>query len=225
MIWLYYVLAIGIILYTFHSAFENEVQLDRIEILNSTHSGVYNFTQLRIDRLNQWSHALQTDVDILVDVDDYWEIEAYFYYNRYDTINYVQTSIQIARTALCNVFERFRPVIAFEARKNATNFPAPIFGKRICPIKAVIKLTQIDSNYYKIIFYCQCRVDIGLKIYQLLPAKCPQYFYPDFGEKRFIFTIKMQKWPRWMSTWELIALRCSFNFNKEVLLTTKLWAQ
>lgn len=138
MIWLFYILAVGAVLYTFHSVFVNEVQLDRIEVFNSAqYEGLYTVTQLRIDRLNPSTHTLQSDVDILVDIDDNWEIEAFFLYNRFDKSNYTTTPIQIVRTTLCNVFERFRPFIASNARRNVTNFPVPIFGYRICPIKPV----------------------------------------------------------------------------------------
>lgn len=138
MIWLFSILAIGLILYTFHNVLLNEVHLDRIEMVNSTYyEGVFNLTQLKIDRINHNSYALQTDVEILVDLDEDWEMEAYFYYNRFGNNNYFKTPNQIFRSRVCNVLERYREFIAF---RNVTNLPEPKFGQRICPIKVVTKI-------------------------------------------------------------------------------------
>lgn len=149
MIWLLSILTIGVILITLHSVFVNEIHLERIEILNSTYSqGVYNFAQIRIDRINHKLYNLQSDVEILIDVDKSWEIESHFYYNRFNNYNYIKTPIQIPRTSLCSSLERFKPWITFDETKNVTNFPKPQFGTRICPIKAVTKTPP-----YNIIFY------------------------------------------------------------------------
>lgn len=141
MTWLFFIFAIGLIFYTFHSVFVNEMELDRIEIVNLTHSqGVYNFTQLKNYRLNQRTHALESDVDILVDLDENWEIEAHFYYSRFNNNHYTETSIHIQRALLCNVLEKYKQFITFDTTKNITNFPVPTFGRRICPIKAVTNI-------------------------------------------------------------------------------------
>lgn len=60
-----------------------EFQFDQIVLINSTNRAeLYNFSSIRIAKFNRTTYVLNTMVEWFVDVDDSFEMDVTFYYNR-----------------------------------------------------------------------------------------------------------------------------------------------
>lgn len=112
-----------------------DLHFDRIEMLNETYlEEVFNFSQLRVSKFNRTVHIVNGDFESFVDLDRRFSVEAAFYFNRFNNMQYYKTPMRLVKTKMCEVYEKFGSEVERAVQKNFTNLHSAT-GK--CPLKKV----------------------------------------------------------------------------------------
>lgn len=131
-----YLLAICLTISNFGTILTDEVQFDRTELLNSTYyEGIYNVTLFRIAKFNRTTYVLNVEFENFVDIDQNYEVEVKFYFNRLNNNQYNLSPIRVPRSSFCAVAQKFHSMIITSATKNSTNLYNP--DGSACPLKKV----------------------------------------------------------------------------------------
>lgn len=117
---------------------EVEVYFDRIELLNATYvPGLYNVSVFRVGKFNRTTYVFNADVETFIPVDDDFDVEVIFYYNRFNNNQYSRTPIRVPRTNLCKTVESFYTMMTTAEIRTSTNIPPVKRGVKWCPVEAV----------------------------------------------------------------------------------------
>lgn len=113
------------------NAVSDEMQLDHVEIVNSTQ--IFNISSVRITRSNHTTYVLNAEMDSMAKVSQNHEIEANFYFIRSNNQHYTKSVMKITRRPYCAMMQKFIPLTP----KNTTN----IFNQEemACPLNKVSK--------------------------------------------------------------------------------------
>lgn len=119
--------------------FTTEIQVDRVELLNSTFSdGIYNISELRVTKFNRTSYVLNLDAEIFFDVDQSVDAELTLHHNRMNNNEYNKMPFGLAKKSLCTYLEKYYKSILMEPMKNISNSPQLGPKDNVCPIPKVI---------------------------------------------------------------------------------------
>lgn len=116
----------------------NEAQFDRTELLNSTYyEGIYNVSMFRIAKFNRTTYVLNVEFENFIDIDENYELEVKFYFNRLNNNQYNLSPMRIPRSSYCATMQKFQSIIMSEETKNTTNLYNP--DGTACPLQKVSK--------------------------------------------------------------------------------------
>lgn len=131
-------LVIYLLIFQCGNVLTTEIQLDRFEILNSTHKeGFYNFSELLITRINRTTYVLNFQTTIYKDIDANCEFEISFHHNRLNNNQYKKTPFSIPRQLCCQPLEMYYKTAIMPSVKRFSNFPQLKAGEPVCPIRKV----------------------------------------------------------------------------------------
>lgn len=115
-----------------------EIQMDRIELLNSSYiEGYYNVSEFRITKFNRTSYVWNMNAALYRDLDESIEIEVTFHYNRLNNNQYNKSPMSLRKDKFCNIAEKYYRKFIMEPMKDVSNFPQLKPEEPVCPVKAV----------------------------------------------------------------------------------------
>lgn len=165
-----------------------EVVFDHVDFVNATFvKNLYNVSMLRIDKFNRTMYVANTDVEIYVDVDEYFEVAVSFYFNRFNNNQYSKAAMRVRRDKLCTIIDKYYNKFFINDLKGHTNLPTSS-GEMKCPIKKVF--SNLCIFCFKNVIYSYYRVDIGWKIMHSMVKSCQVFSQKAIGEWNFMFIIK-----------------------------------
>lgn len=131
-------LAICLVFINYGAVTPMELLFDQVQSWNESYSeGYYNLTELRISKFNRTTYVYNTVVEYFVDIDDKFEMEMNFYYNRLNNNQYRRTLIRVPRENLCKLVDKYYKLFYTAVHeKNITNFITSQ-EKSPCPAKKV----------------------------------------------------------------------------------------
>lgn len=130
-------LAILLFLLKWESVTTDEIIYDRVELLNSSSlEGIYNFTEFRITKFNRTLFVINSKIELLQDLDETFEVEVLFYFNRLNNNQYTKSIARVKRDKLCIVATKFQDALFTNLNKDKTNLPPE--GVGYCPLKKVV---------------------------------------------------------------------------------------
>lgn len=137
MVLLFCVLVIGCLSLFPNSALSDEIQVERIELLNGSYvEGFYNISLFEAIKYNRTTYVLNLELELFVDEgqdQDQDKLEASFFYNRMNNNQYSRTPMRIPKSPICGVFRGASEIMTKDSIEKYTNFPV-LNG---CPIKKV----------------------------------------------------------------------------------------
>lgn len=99
-----------ILLLVYHCEYisTTEIQINRVELLNSTYKeGFYNFSELLVTRINRTAYVINLQVMIYLDIDENFEFEVSFHHNRLNNNQYNKMPYRIPRKTICQALDQF----------------------------------------------------------------------------------------------------------------------
>lgn len=125
-----------ICIWNFQHISMTELVFDRAELLNGSFvEGFYhNAIEYRISKLNRTTYVLNGDIEFFVTLDDSYDMEVNFYFNRLNNNQYEKSFISIKRDSICNM-DKHRNILFTKKNENSTNWITP--GKSFCPLEKV----------------------------------------------------------------------------------------
>lgn len=116
--------------------FKNELIFDHVELLNGTSvEGIYKYSSHRITKFNRTTYVFNTEFETFITLDESYEMEGIFYYNRLNNNQYTRSVLRAPKSNFCDTLNRFRNLIFTPSNINNHNFPGP--NEPICPMKKV----------------------------------------------------------------------------------------
>lgn len=132
------ILAILLLIFHCENVSTTKIQIDRVEILNSTYKeGFYNYSEVQITRINRTAYVYNVQLTLYKDIDEDWEFEVTFHRNRLNNNQYNKMPFAIPRMLLCQFLERHYKTIVQPVLKDISNYPEFKEGEHVCPIKKV----------------------------------------------------------------------------------------
>lgn len=126
----------------------NEIQFDRAEVIPLFVEGLIKINEFRVTKFNRTSYVLNIDVDILNDIDEYVKGEASFYYNRLNNNQYNKSPLNVPRSGICKIADKYYPVFVMEQVKNSSNLPQYEAPDTFCQhFRKVKKLNEIFPKF------------------------------------------------------------------------------
>lgn len=134
-----FVLIICSLTLVFNQVSTVEFQFDQVKVINSTYrEGLYNISLFRIAKFNRTTYVLKLEIEYFVDVDDDFETDVSFYYNRLNNNQYTKSLMRVPKDTFCSVFEKnYDTVLADAVKNNQTNYPPKISGQKYGPFPKV----------------------------------------------------------------------------------------
>lgn len=129
----------------------NEIQFDRIELNPLSLDGFYNASLFRIAKFNHTAYALNADGDIFTDVDQNFDIEINFYYNRMNNNQYIRSPLRVPKGSLCNTIEKYYRTYVMKYIQDYSNLPQYEPPATFCPLKQVNSMNyNAERNFLEI---------------------------------------------------------------------------
>lgn len=123
-----------------------EVQLDRVELVNSSYiENYYNVSLFRVSKFNRTAYVLHIVGELYVDLSDEFSVEATFYYNRFNNNQYNKSPARIPKQSICSVGERFYKGLLMEQLKSVSNLPQFEDSDEFCPFPKVLHQKSIEK--------------------------------------------------------------------------------
>lgn len=117
----------------------DELIYDRIELLSPPYNkDYYNISEFRVTKLNRTAFVIKANIEFLVDLDETFNIEVIFSYNRMNNNQYTRSWLSIKKDTICNAAKKFQHMLITDTNKEKTNLPDNIEG--YCPLKKVLTL-------------------------------------------------------------------------------------
>lgn len=117
-----------------------EIVYDRIELLNNPYlEGIYNFSEIRITKFNRTAYVFNSNFEFFMDLNDDFEFEIQFHYNRLNNNQYTKSLVNVKRSTVCKAAEKHKDMVHSESNKDKSNF----LHKDVdfCPLK------KVDINF------------------------------------------------------------------------------
>lgn len=122
-----------------------ELIYDTMELLNASFiEGYLNYSAFRISKFNRTTYVLNATIDFFRDLDENFELEANFFYNRLNNNQYNKSPIRAQRQNICDFMKIYYHLLVTEKNKDNTNFPPP--GSKFCPLKKVLVSFLVLKN-------------------------------------------------------------------------------
>lgn len=132
------ILTILLLVYQCEYISATEIQINRVELLNSTYKeGFYNFSELLVTRINRTAYVINLQVMIYLDIDENFEFEVSFHHNRLNNNQYNKMPYRIPRKTICQALDQFYKKLIWPAVKDVSNLPQVKEGEHVCPVKKV----------------------------------------------------------------------------------------
>lgn len=90
-----------------------DLEMDRIEMMKELyHEGLLNVSQFRVTKFRRTTAVINLNSDVYINVNEDWEMDVFFYFNRSNNNQYTKHPARIFRDIVCNIIDqRFKPFL------------------------------------------------------------------------------------------------------------------
>lgn len=123
--------------------FTTEIQVDRIEVLNSTYQkNLYNISELRVTKFNRTTYTINANFILFFDIDEKVTGDISLHYNRFNNNQYNKMPFELKKDTLCNHLSKFYKSFIMDLVNNCTNLLQYAPNEHICPIPSKVSFKE-----------------------------------------------------------------------------------
>lgn len=206
-----------------------ELHYDRVEMINGSQvEGFYKEIEpFRVKKMNRTSYVLNGETEFYVDLDETFEMEANFYFNRLNNNQYTKSVIAMRRDNICKAFDRYKPILYSESNENTLNWytrDAPsfcphlkvdwMFARKIeCDTVSATQMHLVEYKFFSInlktCIFIVPRDVTGYAIFYTIARCCHRFSRVAIGKWKCWFSTAIRWWSAIVSTskrsWILLA--------------------
>lgn len=115
----------------------NELYFDTVEVVPLYFKDLYNISEVRISKFNHTTPVLNFRGEIFVDIDENFEVEVTYHYNRLNNNQYNKMPMIIKKSKVCAILDKYYTKFLMMDLKNCSNLPQFEPSEKFCPRKKV----------------------------------------------------------------------------------------